>query len=364
MSPPISPVQQHLDLPPANACPAGAPPADGTAESNAQWWSGLGAQDKSNYLASYGPTLGGLDGLPAEVRHEANMETLRRDAQSGHDTGNAQALLERIERAQSGPETQRLYLLGYEPPGADGNPDAKVIASLGNPDVADNVAVYVPGTGTDLSNVGGSIDRMDALRAEAEMIPGAGDSATIVWLGYDAPDTIPAAIQSHHATDGAPALVAFTEGLRAAHQGPPAHNTVIGHSYGSTVVGTADASGGQGTDDGLEADDVIVFGSPGMGYESRDRQGWFDSPLVDDVSDMHIADDHFWAGAASDDIVSYTEVHGNSPVDWSFGGQRITTAGADGHSEYWDTGTEALRNQAYIMTGNYEHVGRVDRRFG
>jgi hypothetical protein len=79
---------------------------------------------------------------------------------------------------------------------------------------------------------------------------------------------------------------------------------------------------------------------------------------------MHIGADHFWAGAASDDIVSYTEIHGNSPVDWSFGGQRITTDGAGGHSEYWDTDTEALRNQAYIVTGNYDQVATVGRRFG
>ena len=79
---------------------------------------------------------------------------------------------------------------------------------------------------------------------------------------------------------------------------------------------------------------------------------------------MHIGADNFWAGAASDDVVSYTEVHGNSPVDWSFGGQRITTEGASGHSDYWNPGTESLRNQAYIVTGNYEQVDTVGRRFG
>ena len=343
-------------------CPV-LPPQGQGAEENAQWWSGLSAAEQDYFIAA-NPQIGGMDGLPAEVRHEANMATLRNDAASGHDQAGAQALLDRIESSQGGPAGERIFLLDYEPPGRDGNPDAKVVAAIGNPDTADNVAIYVPGTGSDLSNVGGSIDRMDDLRAEAEMVPGSGDTSTIVWLGYDAPVTIPAAIQSHHATDGAPALVDFTEGLRASHQGPPSNNTVIGHSYGSTVVGTADASGGQGTDDGLQVNDIIVLGSPGMGYESPDRQGWFDSPLVDDVSDMHIADDHFWAGAASNDVVSYTEVHGNSPVDWSFGGQRITTEGASGHSEYWDPGTEALRNQAYIVTGNYDQVDTVGRRFG
>ena len=204
------------------------------------------------------------------------------------------------------------------------------------------------------------IDRMADLQAQAETIPGSGDTSTIVWLGYDAPDHIPAAVLPGYATDGAPALRDFTLGLRESHQGPDANVTVIGHSYGSTVVGTADALAGEG----LAVNDIIAMGSPGMGYEARERQGWFDGPMVDDISDMHIGADHFWAGAAANDPVTYTEVHGNSPVDWSFGGQRITTDGASGHSEYWNPGTEALRNQAYILTGNYDQVDTVGRRFG
>lgn len=361
--PPVGPVSA-LDLPPPNACPAGPPPEGRSAEENAQWWSGLSEQEQANYLSSYGPQVGGLDGVPAEVRHEANMATLRHDAANGRDQGNAQALLDRVEGSQNLPPNERIYLLGYTPPGQDGAPDALVIAAIGNPDTADHTAVYVPGTSTNLGSMNGSLDRMDDLRAASTAIPGSGDVSTIVWLGYDAPDNIPAAALVGYAEDAAPDLRLFTEGLRASHQGPESHVTVIGHSYGSTVVGTADALGGQGTDDGLEADDIIALGSPGMGVESSDRQGWFDGPMVDDVSDMHIGADHFWAGAASDDIVSYTEIHGNSPVDWSFGGQRITTDGAGGHSEYWDTDTEALRNQAYIVTGNYDQVATVARRFG
>ncbi|QCO68310.1 hypothetical protein E5843_12035 [Luteimonas yindakuii] len=340
-------------------CPA-PPPTGQSASSNAAWWNGLSPVEQQAYLQYQPASLGMMDGLPAPVRHEANLATLRADAENGHDRDNAGALLERVEASQQGPENERIHLLGYVPPGRDGSPDAMVIASIGNPDTADNVAIYVPGTGTDLSNIGGSIDRMDDLRAQAELVPNSGTTSTIVWLGYDAPDHIPAATLAGPARDGAPALRDFTEGLAETRQDPDARTTVIGHSYGSTVVGTADALAGRG----LAADDIIAMGSPGMGYESAERQGWFDSALVDDVSDMHIDADHFWAGAASDDLVSYTEVHGNSPVDWSFGGQRITTEGASGHSAYWDPGTEALRNQAYIVTGHYDQVDTVGRRFG
>jgi len=357
MSPTIGALPAQLDLPPANACPAGAPPS-GSATENAQWWAGLSPQDKANYLSTYGSQVGGMDGLPSDVRHEANMATLRQDAQSGEDRQASQALLDRIEASQGKDASDRMLLLGFEP--KSGGSDAKAIVAISNPDTADNVAIFVPGTGTDVASMGGNLDRMADLQAQAETIPGSGDTSTIVWLGYDAPDHIPAAVLPGYATDGAPALRDFTLGLRESHQGPDANVTVIGHSYGSTVVGTADALAGEG----LAVNDIIAMGSPGMGYEARERQGWFDGPMVDDISDMHIGADHFWAGAAANDPVTYTEVHGNSPVDWSFGGQRITTEGASGHSEYWNPGTEALRNQAYILTGNYDQVDTVRRRFG
>ena len=363
MSPTIGNVSAPpLDLPQPNACPAGLPPG-GSAQENARWWSGLSAQEQSNYLSAHGSQIGAMDGLPSQVRHEANMAVLRQDALYGEDRQASQALLDRIDKSQAGDPSGRLLLLGFQP--KDGGSDAQAIVAISDPDSADNVAIFVPGTGSDVAGIGGNIDRMADLQAQAETIPGSGQTSTIVWLGYDAPDHIPAAVLGGYAKDGAPALREFTFGLREAHVGPDAQMTVIGHSYGSTVVGTADAMAGEG----LAVDDIIAMGSPGMGYEADERRpGWgpfkIDSPLVDDTSDMHIDSDHFWAGAASDDVVSYTEVHGNSPVDWSFGGQRITTDGASGHSDYWTPGPEALRNQAYIITGNYEQVDTVGRRVG
>lgn len=349
-------LREHLAIP--------APPKTGSAQHNADWWRSLSEAEQTAYLYGYPTEIGFMDGIGAPDRHVANLITLREDAANGQDKPNAEKLLDRIEKSRYGPEDARLYLLGYEGPGPGNDPDAKAIVATGDPDTAKNTAVFVPGVSSDLGNMGGSIDRMDDLRAEAGMIPGSQPVSTIVWLGYDPPDNIPAGILSGPANEAAPHLRSFTEGLQASHTGASSHTTVIGHSYGSTVVGTADALGGQGTDDGLQADDIIVAGSPGMGMESPDRQGWFDGPMVDNVSDMHIDPDHFWSAAARDDLVSYTEIHGNSPVDVSFGGQRFSTDGASGHSEYWNPGTESLRNQAYILTGQYDQVDFVGRRFG
>ena len=127
MSPTIGALPAQLDLPPANACPAGAPQS-GSATENAQWWAGLSPQDKANYLSTYGPQVGGMDGLPSDVRHEANMATLRQDARSGEDRQASQALLDRIEASQGKDATDRLLLLGFEP--KSGGSDAKAIVAI------------------------------------------------------------------------------------------------------------------------------------------------------------------------------------------------------------------------------------------
>jgi len=335
-----------------------APPPDGMdAQSSLQWWNGLAAAEQQAYLHQQPSALGGMDGLPAEVRHEANLQVLRGDAAAGSRPEEAQALLDRVEQSWNGPEGERIHLLDYQPPGRGGE-DAKVVASIGNPDHADNIAVYVPGTGSDLGNFSGSLDRADELRAQSGMIPGSGETVAIAWLGYDAPDHIPAAVLPGYAIDGAPALQSFTQGLHG--NNPDARVTVIGHSYGSTVVGTADA-----LDGGLGVQDIIAMGSPGMGYEQPSNVGLlFDDITIGGIDEMNIAPGHFWAGANSNDVVTYTQAHGNSPVDWSFGGQRIATGDLSGHSSYWDNGSESLRNQAYIITGNYEQVTTERRRVG
>lgn len=325
-------------------CPA-PPPQDMGTRQTAEWWNSLGAGEQQAYLQFQPASLGAMDGLPAQVRHEANLQVLRQDAANGHDRDNAQALLDRIEGSWGDRGVESIYLLGYQPPGR--GDDARVVASIGNPDTADNVGIYVPGTGSDLSSANGGLDRADELRAAAEMVPGSGQTATVYWLGYDAPDNLLAASRAGYASDGAEPLRAFTEGLRESSTNPDARVTVIGHSYGSTVIGHADS-----TDDrGLAADDIVVLGSPGVG--------------ADTIDGLHVDGNHFWAGMADDDSIRFTPgfIHGTLPVNEDFGGgTRIDTGDASGHSGYWEAGGESIRNQAYIITGNYDMVSGREHR--
>ena len=326
-------------------CPA-PPPQDMGTRQNAEWWSGLSAGEQQAYMLYQPASLGAMDGLPAQVRHEANLQTLREDAANGHDRDNAQALLDRVEGSRDDPRVADIYLLGYQPPGAGNSPDAQVVASVGNPDTADNVGIYVPGTTTELSSANGGLDRVDELRAQAEMIPGSGETATIFWLGYDAPDGLGAATRSSYASEGAEPLRQFADGLRESSRNPDVRVTAIGHSYGSTVIGHADSLDGSG----LAVDDIIVMGSPGLG--------------VGGVDELHINGDSFWAGMADDDSIRFTPgfIHGTNPVNDGYGGTRIDTGSASGHSGYWEPDTESLRNQAYILTGNHDQVSTREPR--
>jgi hypothetical protein len=80
------------------------------------------------------------------------------------------------------------------------------------------------------------------------------------------------------------ALHRFQAGLRATHTGPRSHNTVVGLSYGTTVVGLT------GHAYGLDADDIVLLGSPGTG--------------VAHAADLGLDPGHVWASTAAHDVIN------------------------------------------------------------
>ncbi len=194
--------------------------------------------------------------------------------------------------------------------------------------------------------------------------------STITWMGYDAPTTaipfdqgsglLPPATSAEYAHAAAPDLNLFTAGLREAHDvDSRSHTTLIGHSYGSTVIGAASQEGS------LHADDVVVAGSPGM--------------LVSKAGDLGVGDSHVWSLYADGDPVPNLgrpflggdmvdvgigrygiptiDVHPPLvPSDPRFGGHQMSSD-TQGHSGYWDEGSESLENQALVVVGRYGDVG-------
>jgi transposase len=175
------------------------------------------------------------------------------------------------------------------------------------------------------------------------------------WLaGRDATSTADAAT-------GGQALAHFETGLQATHQpGIPSHTVVLGHSYGSLVVGEAAAH------DGLHTGDIIFVGSPGVG--------------VNNVAQLGMPSAHAWAGANVHDPVPQLPPSnpltalgndnaghfGNNPATSAFGAQVFNAnhdpsrsfSGLDlsAHSAYWDANSDSLKNMARIVDGQYSGV--------
>lgn len=364
----------------------------GPAELNA-WWRTLDEPTKQTVFAA-DPSLGNRDGLPAADRdrfNRINLEILVQQTRDelaaldatpperspgggigmGTDDPHSHATADHEERRATlaarlhGYETLREQLGVAVESGEDGalvaGPQRYLLAvderglgavAIGDPDRAENVVTYVPGTGESLGTVDRGLDRSEAMRRAADG-DGPERTAVIAWYGYDTPGTIPAAGTDRYADGAAEPLASFQSGLRASHEGDvPSRNTVVGHSYGTTAVGSAAQNGHS-----LDADAVVFVASPGI-----DASSVYDLSLTG--VDRHDNDEHVHATTARYDLISYSvgTVHGPSPTDPRFGatvfgsddGTRGTLMShtADAHSEYWREGNSALANMASIIRGD------------
>ncbi|TWV50744.1 hypothetical protein FRZ03_12135 [Streptomyces misionensis] len=211
---------------------------------------------------------------------------------------------------------------------------------LGDLAHADHVAVLVPGSDTSLDTYA----RFH--RAAAALYAATGPrTAVVAWLGYTTPGTVSTTVTTTSRADAAaPQLRALVRQLRSLAPAR-AHLSVLCHSYGSVVCGRAAH--------GLDADDVVLVGSPGTG--------------ADDVSALGTSA-RVWAARGADDWVAHvphvradllfaTVGFGTDPVSRGFGA-RIFDAGAAGHSGYFTPGSVSLANLARITRGETSEVTR------
>ncbi|MFI1810583.1 alpha/beta hydrolase [Streptomyces sp. NPDC020422] len=295
-----------------------------------RWWDGLTDEQRREYLEIAPDLVGGLDGIPAVARDEANrtylpilMDELRR--RGGDDAQTKLDALRMIQDTLNKPSDPPMFLLGI---GDEGN--GRAIVAYGNPDTSKNVSAYVPGLGTKLDGefVTDTMKRaQDTARGARRFDP---SSSAIVWLGYDAPGFATVGLKGD-AERGAPAYNEFMAGLGATNQNQDPHLTAIGHSYGSLTVGTAARQAG-----GIPgADDVILLGSPGVG--------------VDRAQDLGVAKEHVFVGAADHDLVTHLPSKDEALVGSLFGGPTGILLGRDlldrGDDDVWfgkDPASEAF----------------------
>jgi hypothetical protein len=82
---------------------------------------------------------------------------------------------------------------------------------------------------------------------------------------------------------------------------------------------------------------------------------------TDQAANLHLDPRHVWGGLAAGDLIGgglgdLSFVHGQEPTDPAFGDNRFVVD-THGHSAYWTPGSASLRNQAYIVVGQYDQVG-------
>ena len=139
----------------------------------------------------------------------------------------------------------------------------------GNLSTAKSVAVLVPGMNTTIE--GSAANTQTARRFVSAT---RGDVAAITYLGGPFPRGNPVtglvdAANPRYALDMAPRLVAFSEDVDRTVDatGRPIPVTYIGHSYGGSIVGTAEALG-------LTADRTLYVAAAGAGVGVDDPGDW------------------------------------------------------------------------------------------
>ncbi len=396
---------QALDAPespPKPEEPIPLPPPGTSAEGVDRWWNSLSKQQRDLLVARHPPELGNLNGIPVETRSQVNTAVMNDDlhrvedlAQQGaipvndvvSDPGkfglspNAIMRYHNAIQARNGLATSAkaedpwgrhppVYLLKYQPD-AFGGEGAAAIA-MGNPDTAPNTAVLVKGLGSGVRE--GTLSNPDGMRLyrESNRADWGTPTAVVLWVGYDAPNTVldPGLYEPDLARTGGQLLAGDVNGLGVTHAGPPTHLTVVGNSYGSTVVSDAAAAYG------MHTDDVVLVGSPG-------------TDLAHSAADFQLSPGgHLYVGAASGDAVTWSPGQvrgpgligpvlgglGADPTVDGFGATRFkaenphyTGNPIHDHSHYFDTGSESLFSISDVVSGHgdaLQHDGMTARHRG
>ncbi|WP_196073320.1 alpha/beta hydrolase [Nakamurella alba] len=389
---------------------AGAPAVPADPAAAARWWSGLSEPVREQLIATYPGLLGSAAGLPADVRDRASRASLAEDlataeavaaatgsglpppgtdpelvraqlAAAGWSEQDITSLLgsravdEALARAEAAAGGDPVQLLIYDPDAFDGHGRAAI--SVGDMATADNVAVLVPGMGSD---VPGYLDNQlgNALDLKAEADRTAGTTAVVAWVGYRAPGVDVAVSDPALAAAGAALLTQDLAGFAGTRTGDPGRTTVVAHSYGSTTASFAFAGG-------ADADALVLIGSPGAGpadsvgdYPGLGPGSVFVGAASGDPVTTHaqLAGDGFlegWEGIAGASAVLFPGVVGmvgsmrsrlgNDPAGAGFGATRFhaetgstNTLDPANHSQYYRPGSESLANIAAVVKGRLHEV--------
>ncbi|WP_026416365.1 alpha/beta hydrolase [Actinomadura oligospora] len=234
----------------------------------------------------------------------------------------------------------RAYLLGI-----DGRTQrlGRAIVAIGNPETAKNIVVSVPGMTARLG-AGFKTDIAHADMFAAASAATGNDTASIIWLGHDAPQDPWYDSDGRDAKAAAGPLADFLTGLQKIRR-QPAHLTLIAHSYGTAIAGDALTTDALLTRPSSPVDDVIFLGSEGTGTATT-------------AESLHI-NNKAWACTGGLDRLAGSRLVGPFPDADRFHATQLD-CGQDEHTGYWadDDPNKALndhgtKNMLAIINGTY-----------
>ena len=308
------------------------------------------AAQRQRLIAEFPQQVGNTDGIPWDMRVAANRVNI---AQAIIDTTDParialyRSLLGEVDDPTGSGQRVDRQILAFDPG------RASLVELNGNLSTAKSVAVLVPGLNTTLD--GSPANTQTARRFVSAT---RGDVAAITYLGGRFPHGrnvtagLVDAADPQYALDMAPRLVAFSEDVDRTVDatGRPIPVTYIGHSYGGSIVGTAEALG-------LTADRTLYVAAAGAGVG------------VDDPSDWHNRNPdvlRFSMTAPGDFIEAVQGIpggpHGADPDEMK-GVIRLTTgyyddgrlmAGPQAHSDVLNWPSDAWRSILAVITGDSE----------
>ena len=345
------------------------PPPGSNPRQIAAWWGSLSDQQKKKLIEKYPESIGNLDGVDIKTRDEVNRslvdgmlaEARDRERQThddlvhlgmtSHSYANrySKALddVEDLKVLQEVLKDRERKLLVCDRSGER----LKVAIGIGDFDKAQHIGVFVPGKGT---TVRGSllnyVTKSEGLITAAQKVRES-SYATVAWLGYDAPLSIPDVANTHRANAGADRLENFLEGVSAVYgeKGQKVHLTLLGHSYGSTTSGIAASHVSPNV-----VDDLVLFGSPGsgvqLGAEYRVPEGhrWVSAvPYPGDMVQGIGTDINF--GRNPTEMQAFRHISGDATKGETY--HTIPRGPFGNHSTYLENNTETQKNMAEIVAG-------------